>query len=70
MDVQGIDGYFMQGQVGYACEPANVDEICSNIIKIIENYAAISSRCSSSVESFSWEKIAQQYESIYESIVK
>jgi len=66
---QGIDGYFTNGQVGYACDPTNPKEICSNIHKIIDNYVAISSRCSRAIGPFSWESIARQYESIYESII-
>lgn len=65
---QGIDGYFMQGQVGYACNPSNADEICTNIMKIMDNYSTISYRCSNSFDSFSWAGVAKQYESIYESI--
>lgn len=65
---QGIDGYFMQGQVGYACNPSDADEICFNIMKIMDEYSEISSRCSSALESFSWPRIARQYESIYEGV--
>lgn len=64
---QGIDGYFTDGQVGYACDPNNVQEIVSNIVRIMNNYCAISKRCCNLVKDFSWHKISQRYELIYES---
>ena len=62
---QGIDGYFPQGFVGYACNPLDVEEITNRIEHIMANYVEFSRRCTDSIESFSWRKLAHKYESIY-----
>ena len=62
---QGVDGYLPQGVVGYACNPLDVEEITNRIEHIMANYVEFSRRCTDSIESFSWRKIAHKYESIY-----
>lgn len=62
---QGVDGYFPQGFVGYACNPLDVEEITNRIEHIMANYVEFSRRCTDSIESFSWRKLAHKYESIY-----
>lgn len=61
----GIDGYFPQGFVGYACNPLDVEEITNRIEHIMANYVEFSRRCTDSIENFSWSKLSRQYESIY-----
>jgi len=61
----GIDGYFPQGFVGYACNPLDVEEITNRIEHIMANYVEFSRRCTDSIESFSWRKLAHKYESTY-----
>ena len=65
---QGIDGYFPQGYVGYACNPVDIQEIADRIECIIGEYLKISKRCTDSTGDFSWNKIASQYETIYEEL--
>lgn len=62
---QGIDGYFPQGTVGYACDPMDVGQIAGNIEKICVDYRAMSQRCTESAARFSWQRISGEYETIY-----
>lgn len=65
---QGIDGYFEDGTVGYACNPSNVAEIADKVERIIRDYDKMSATCVRSVSNFSWRKIACEYEAMYRSI--
>jgi len=58
---QGIDGYFEQGRIGYACNPQDVDEITEAIAAIAEHYTSISNECIKVSEQFQWTVIAEQY---------
>lgn len=61
---QGIDGYFEQGSVGYACDPMDVNEIKKAVLSIIHNYDTISSTCLSEAIGFQWAVIAEQYNTV------
>ena len=65
---QGIDGYFQQGSVGFACRPYDAREIADRINDILKNYSEISINCTNAVNMFSWAKIACQHEEMYDSI--
>lgn len=65
---QGIDGYFEQGSVGYACNPRNSREISMAIMEIIKNYKHLSSTCVSISKAFQWAVIAKQYNKIINSM--
>jgi len=63
---QGIEGFFENGCVGYACQPKNVGQIAQNIIGILNNYRDISSNATKSASKFSWDTIGARYNRIYE----
>lgn len=67
---QGVDGYFDEGSVGYHVESTNAIDIANAIIKILTDYNSISQRCVKAANPFSWRRIAEVYQSLYESIVK
>ena len=62
---QGIDGFFEDGAIGYACDPRNYGQMADNILLIMEDYCRFSTQCSALAERFSWADITRLYESIY-----
>jgi glycosyltransferase involved in cell wall biosynthesis len=58
---EGIDGYFKEGEVGYAIPYGDVDIAVECIERIIENYNEISERCLVKSSVFSWDKINNHY---------
>lgn len=62
---QGVDGYFSEGEVGYAVNPKDINEIINSLFKIEKNYKLISARAIKQSEKFSWGKIAKEYINIY-----
>lgn len=67
---QGIDGYFKDGEIGYAVESSNVHEIKNKLGMIIANYYNISVNCSKFAGNFSWNEISSKYIDLYKSIRK
>lgn len=65
---QGFDGYFAEGEVGYHVPCFDETAIADSAIKIMSDYVHISNNCINVVESFSWEKKADDYLKIYQSI--
>lgn len=65
---QGIDGYFPQGEIGYACEPTNVSEITVSIKRILENYNNISEKCVAESYIFRWDAVAKEYSTLIKSM--
>lgn len=61
---QGIDGYFLEGSVGYACDPGNVQEIAQKIKLTIDNYATMSSECLNQSNRFTWDMVAKKYNEV------
>lgn len=61
---QGIDGYFEEGSVGYACDPHNVQEIAQKIKIIIDNYATMSNECLNQSNRFTWDMVAKKYNEV------
>lgn len=66
---QGYDGFFEQGEVGYAVNPSNYQEITDCILKIYDNYEAISKNCKQGAKRFDWKIIAKKYQNIYNNIL-
>lgn len=63
---QGFDGYFKEGEVGYAVKYDDTEEIVQNIIKIIDkNIWDLSVIENELKNSFIWENIAKKYKKIY-----
>jgi glycosyltransferase involved in cell wall biosynthesis len=65
---QGIDGYFKDGVVGFACQPLNAEEIASKVVQIAQDYNRMSANTTKSVDKFSWSKIGRDYEKLYSSL--
>jgi L-malate glycosyltransferase len=66
---QGVDGYFSDGEVGYACNPDDLNSIVGCAEKIIKNYSVISKNCFKSLNQFKWQNICRDYEDIYRSVL-
>lgn len=58
---QGIDGYFEQGVIGYACNPKDIVEIANSVQKIVYDYNSISDRCYNMSNQFKWTQVSEQY---------
>lgn len=67
---QGFDGQFDEGKVGYAVDCLNANDIADKIIKIINNYSAISYNTLSCSKKFNWQTICNLYKNIYKDIVQ
>ena len=63
---QGIDGYFLQGEIGYACNPKSVTEIADSIKRILGCYSSISAKCIEESYRFTWDAVAKAYKTIIE----
>lgn len=66
---QGFDGQFEEGDVGYAVNPHDYNDICEKIISVLENYDAISKRCTTNSVKFDWGIIVKDYINLYKSII-
>ncbi len=62
---QGIDGYFNDGEVGYAVKNNDISDIVKGIYKILDNYQFISDNCTNYSKIFSWNIISNKYLKIY-----
>lgn len=67
---QGIDGTFIDGQVGFACDPHAPADIAAKIRAIAENYREMSRAALETAPRFNWASIAAAYEGIYQGIVQ
>jgi len=65
---QGIDGFFEDGNIGYACDSRNYKQMASRIIDIVESLSEMSRRCTSAAQRFSWSKIVKEYAALYEAV--
>lgn len=61
---QGIDGYFENGKIGYACNPTDVEEVVQAVLNIVKDYDRISESCSEASKQFQWETVASQYNQV------
>ena len=62
---QGFDGQYKDGEVGYAVDCHNAQEIANRILDILSNYRIISNNCIQYSQRYSWTRIAKEYLSIY-----
>ena len=62
---QGFDGQFEEGEVGYAVDSNDKEEIARRIMDIWNNYEEISQKCLDRVDKFKWDIIAERYVKIY-----
>lgn len=65
---QGFDGQFPDGQVGFAVNCDDAEEIAEKIIKIAANYQELSENAVSNANKFRWSDINQKYKHIYQEI--
>jgi len=63
---QGFDGYFNDGDVGYAVNCFDYKMIAKKIMDIYLDYDNISKRCIKYADEFNWKNIAIKYKEIYE----
>ena len=61
----GIDGYFENGNVGYAIEFHTPEEVASKIQLILDKYEGFSRRCVEASVEFGWEEITKRYVNLY-----
>lgn len=66
---QGFDGQFEDGEVGFAVDCFDADEIADRIIEVLDDYETISSKCLHSVDKFKWDSISLKYSRIYQKII-
>ncbi len=62
---QGIDGYFKQGEVGFAVDCLDDSAISESIEKITSDFTNISNNCRNSISNFHWPNIAERYIHLY-----
>lgn len=67
---QGFDNQFPDGEVGYAIESTNEEDIAEKILSVVENYESISKKAIDSSIKFDWNKIAQEFADIYKNILQ
>ena len=65
---EGIDGYFPNGKIGYACDPHDLTGITERIIDILRDYDRMSASATQSIDQFSWRQLSAQYEEMYRSL--
>jgi glycosyltransferase involved in cell wall biosynthesis len=64
----GIDGFFVQGSVGYPVTPGSIREMQQGLEKINSSYQEISKNCIEEARRFNWVNIAESYTNIYTEI--
>lgn len=63
---QGIDGYFPEGTVGYGVNADDIEGLARTIETIDRDYERLSEAAYRSAGEFDWNRIAEQYITIYE----
>lgn len=66
---QGFDGFFQNGEVGFAVNPMDYKEIAEAIIKIYKDYSTFSANCIKGVQIFNWKILAEKYIQIYKKAI-
>lgn len=61
----GIDGYFAEGDVGYAIETHTAAEVANKIQLILNDYERLSQRGIEAISQFNWRDISKQYTDLY-----
>lgn len=62
---QGFDGFFSDGEVGFAVPPNDYDYIIKRILDIQNNYKIISNHCVQNANIFDWQSIGEKYNELY-----
>lgn len=66
---QGFDGYYENGEVGYAVHCNEPNEIADRILDIVRNYARLSKRCLEASADFYEDVIMDELEKVYKKSV-
>ena len=67
---EGFDGQLPEGAAGYAVAAHSPMDVAEAIVRIAEEYPAISGRCPGLAAQFNWDSFIAQYNEIYRSITK
>lgn len=62
---QGFDGFFKDGEIGYAVNPHDTNDIANKIKKVIDNYDELSHNALEKVTQFSWNYSITKLNDIY-----
>ncbi|URN82958.1 glycosyltransferase family 4 protein [Acetobacterium wieringae] len=65
---QGFDGQFPDGEVGFAVNCFDVEDIANKIVKIKNHYNDLSQNAVTNALKFCWTDICEEYKNIYEAI--
>jgi glycosyltransferase involved in cell wall biosynthesis len=66
---EGIDGYFKDGEIGYAITPSDVNEARQKIELILKNYIGLSKRCIEKSLDFNKRNVVNKYVSSYQKVI-
>lgn len=66
---QGFDGFFPNGEVGYAVDPNVPEEIADALIKVKENYATLSKGAYENAFKFQWNETVEKLNSLYKKFI-
>lgn len=67
---QGFDGQFPDGEVGYAVNCLDPEEMADRVEAILENYDAVARACTQRCLRYDWRDIAARYGQIYREALK
>lgn len=65
---QGFDGQFEDGKVGFSVKHDATNEIVDRVKDVLKNYNTLSENCISNVDRYMWEKITQEYSTLYNNL--
>lgn len=61
---EGIDGFFNNGHVGYACATDDIHELHEVLNQVMDNYEVLSKNACTESLKFDWESIVTEYKSM------
>ncbi len=67
---EGMDGFFKDGDIGYACDKSSIEDLKKKINLVLINYLQISNNALIASQSFNWAKITSDYIRTTELIIK
>lgn len=65
---QGFDTQFRDGEIGYAVDSNDPEDIAAAIVRTLEHYDSLSERCVSACARFDWDKVAADYSAVFKNI--
>jgi L-malate glycosyltransferase len=67
---EGIDGYFIEEEIGRAVDPTDIEDVKSAILQVHNNTESLSPQLPMKTIRFKWDHIANQYFQTYSRIVE